>query len=536
MCLCYDSGMRIGKTDYIAVSTLLVLTLFSAAALTLPGVKAEGTVDIIEITVPVACSMTGTVSVAHTESILNGHVEENIGTTNIKVVCNDNSGYAVYAIGYTDDEYGKTVLTDATLDSSNDIVTGLATTGNTSNWAMKLTKAGSTYLPIIAGSIEDSTRQTGDPDFSAYAVVPSEYTKVLYYPSSTDLGTGASGSNFTTTYRAYVSLTQPAGTYVGQVKYVLVHPNTSAVPEICNPTGTTVGTNTSTDIICMQDMSSANKSTILASMSTGTRYTLVDIRDKKNYAVAKLADGNLWMLDNLALDIVATDLNTLKGNTNASDTTLEYLKGTHVRGDGNITGDTNYPTASVGYFDTNDYYSIPKIAISGDCNDANCVNDPETGKWTSDSTTTGGNAQGKIGIYYNYCAASAGSYCYGSGTNITGSPSSDPNTSSLTDVTEDICPSGWRLPTSSDAAGEFQSLYTQYSSSYLTFQTALSTPLSGRFNFGKAYSQGNAGYFWSSTWLSTNSMRNLYVGSSVVNPSSNGNRYFGFSVRCILGP
>ena len=170
--------MKVGRIEKITISALLILTLFSAVVLTLPGVKAEGTVDTIEITVPVACSMTGTVSTAHTKSILNAHLEENIGTTNAKVVCNDNSGYAVYAIGYTDDEYGKTVLTDSTLDSTNDIVTGLATTGNTSNWAMKLTKAGSSYYPIIAGSTDDTTRQTGDPDFSDYAVVPNEYTKL----------------------------------------------------------------------------------------------------------------------------------------------------------------------------------------------------------------------------------------------------------------------------------------------------------------------------------------------------------------------
>ncbi|MBO4276109.1 hypothetical protein J5868_00130, partial [Candidatus Saccharibacteria bacterium] len=284
-------------------------------------------------------------------------------------------------------------------------------------------------------------------------------------------------------------------------------------------------------------------------MTAGNRYYLRDSRDGKPYCVGKLADGNLWMLDNLALDIVTTGLNTLKGNTNASDTTLEYLKGTHVRGDGNITGDTNYPTAGVGYFDTNNYYSIPKIAISGDCNNDYCVNDPETGKWTSDSTTqatindTTSVAQGKIGIYYNYCAASAGSYCYGSGTDYTGSPSSDPNTSSLRDVTEDICPSGWRLPTSDNSStpyGEFKTLYNLYSSGTpnqpAAFQTALSTPLSGYFYSGKAYSQGKNGRFWSSTWSGTSSMRFLLVEyNSLIGLSNSLSRYYGFSVRCILG-
>ena len=97
---------------------------------------------------------------------------------------------------------------------------------------MKLTAVSGTYTPIIAGSIGDSLKQTGDPDFSDYTAVPEEYTKVAYHTSSTDTGTNATGSNLTTTYRAYISPTQPAGTYVGQVKYTLVHPNDRRTPGI----------------------------------------------------------------------------------------------------------------------------------------------------------------------------------------------------------------------------------------------------------------------------------------------------------------
>ncbi|MBO4276492.1 hypothetical protein J5868_02225 [Candidatus Saccharibacteria bacterium] len=533
----------------IITGSLVTITSLSFAALTLPSVLADdGFIDVVTIDVPVSCSLSSSGMTSHNKTIQNGNTENEIGTTNIKVTCNDNTGYALYAIGYTNDEYGNNKLTSSTLGSTHDIITSTTITTGTSSWAMKLTKTGSTYLPIIAGSTDDTNRQTGDPDFSGYTEVPNEYTKVAYFPTSTDTGIGASGSNLTTTYRAYISQTQPAGTYIGQVKYTLVHPNTAPTPAVPIPPSPTCNTPV-TGATYMQDITSSNKATILAGMTTGNRYYLRDSRDGKPYCVGKLADGNLWMLDNLALDIVETDINTLKGNTNASDTTLEYLKGTHVRGDGNITtGDTNYPTATVGYADSNDYYSIPKIAISGDCGNAYCVNDPESGKWTSDSTTqatingTTSVAQGKIGIYYNYCAASAGSYCYGSGTDYTGSPSSDPNTSSLRDVTEDICPSGWRLPTSDTnytPYGEFKTLYGLYRgctpSQEAAFQTALSTPLSGSFISGKAYNQGISGGFWSSTWNNTNSMRNLSVGSSYAYPSYGGSSNYGFSVRCILG-
>ena len=201
----------------------------------------------------------------------------------------------------------------------------------------------------------------------------------------------------------------------------------------------------------------------------------------------------------------------------------------------------NYPTAGVSKAwtsSTQNYYSVPMIAVDGSCYNF-CVNDSNSGQWSYDSETSEtingvtSIVQGKIGVYYNYCAASAGSYCYGNGTSNTGSPSSDPDTTTLLDVTEDICPAGWRLPTS-DSGGEFQALYTAYSSNVNNFQTALSTPLSGFFDSGKADYQGYNGYFWSSTWSNTSAMRYLRVYSSAVTPSSSGYRYFGFSVRCIL--
>ena len=211
------------KTKTIAISLSSILFL---ATLIVPSVYAdESIVDVVTINVPVSCSMSASGTDSHTASVNNGQTTGNIGTTNLKVICNDNSGYAIYAIGYTDDTYGKTVLTSSTLGSTHDITTATTVTTGTSSWAMKLASVSGTYAPIIAGSTGDSLKQTGDPDFSDYTAVPEEYTKVAYYTSSTDTGNNATGSNLTTTYRTYISPSQPAGTYVGQVKYTLVHPN-----------------------------------------------------------------------------------------------------------------------------------------------------------------------------------------------------------------------------------------------------------------------------------------------------------------------
>ena len=193
---------------------LLSMVSFSVLILTLPSAKAsDSVVDNVTIDVPVSCSMSATGNTSHNATVQNGATVSDIGTTNIKVICNDNSGYAIYAIGYTDDTYGKTVLTSSTLGSTHDIITSSTVTTGTSSWAMKLTSQTGTYAPTII------------TDYASYHAVPQEYTKVAYHISSTDTGTNATGSNLTTTYRTYISQTQPAGTYVGQVKYTLVHPN-----------------------------------------------------------------------------------------------------------------------------------------------------------------------------------------------------------------------------------------------------------------------------------------------------------------------
>ena len=58
----------------------------------------------------------------------------------------------------------------------------------------------------------------------------SDYTLVAKRTSGTDTGQNAEGSTLKTTYQVYISPDQPAGTYVGQVKYIMIHPNTAPEP------------------------------------------------------------------------------------------------------------------------------------------------------------------------------------------------------------------------------------------------------------------------------------------------------------------
>ena len=273
------------------------------------------------------------------------------------------------------------------------------------------------------------------------------------------------------------------------------------------------------------------------SLCTDAGTYVYDNRDNNVYLVKRLVDGRCWMLDNLALDLTDSDvesamLDSTDTKTNASYQTLDYLF--------NGGGSSPYTNYAVANANSSNYYDRPAIAKSGTCNDAYCVNNPTSGNWTYDSVTqttvnnVNSYAQGKIGIYYNFCAASAGSYCYTSGNAV-----DDPNTA--IDAAEDICPSGWRMPTGgaistsgyNNGGGEFQNLYNKYNNAKL-FQEALSAPLSGYFYNGKAYYQGYYGGFWSSTWSNGNYMYDLYVYPTGVYPQDNYIRSYGFSMRCIL--
>ena len=254
-----------------------------------------------------------------------------------------------------------------------------------------------------------------------------------------------------------------------------------------------------------------------------------DPRDNEAYWVAQLCDGNIWMLDNLRLDLSdSTILNGLsESNTNASNTALNYLKG-------NATGTTSdqYPTGALVSSGWTNSYSVPYIKTT----------------YKDDIAPVNyGVGSGKVGVYYNYCTASAGTYCWGNGASDTGSPTTDPNTSTsptARDIEGDICPKGWRLPTSGSyntttGGGEYQNLYNKYSGATggqaVAFRNALSTPLSGFYSGSQSSNLGTYGLFWSSTWRSTNSMYSLNVSSSNVYPSNSYNRNGGSSIRCILG-
>ena len=330
-------------------------------------------------------------------------------------------------------------------------------------------------------------------------------TNYLPFAKSIELDSNDGPTNnrtSTVTFGAKANIQKPAGAYKLEIDFTAV---ANYVPE---PADFCAGSSYD----CMQE--------VVASTCTTTATDVIDRRDGNVYKIQRLADGKCWMLDNLRLDLVATDQATLQGNTNASSQTLDYLKNEGGRSAGN-----NYATAGVSYWTSDNSYSAPLIAIKN-------ASDTEGTGWNPNTTTTSyGSGSGKIGVYYNYCAASAGSYCYGNGAS---------QGTSVGDAGEDICPAGWRMPTggantvTTDGKGEYQALYTAYSSNATDFRNALSTPLSGYFYSGSAYDQGSLGLFWSSTRSSGGDMCSLYVDSFNLIPQNDDYRDLGDSVRCLL--
>ena len=300
---------RIHFSDaWYSILVIVLLSIVSSSGLVLSSsiVSADNdsAVDVINITVPVSCTLAGTGMTSHNATISNGLYTADIGSTILHAFCNDNNGLAIYAAGFTGDEVGGTnsnKLVGTATQSNFAIVTGLATTTSNpdvSNWAMKLaitqdsgdTTGTNAFTIDSAPNVENPSQAeqgTTAASFTQYHVVPNEYVKVAHKNSGTDMTNNTGGIKLTTTYAAYISKTQPADTYSGQVIYTLVHPSSHAAPVYLNPNADNIS-----EVNYMQQfaiVSDENRQAIIDSMTPEQQYTVLDSRDGKSYTIAKYA-------------------------------------------------------------------------------------------------------------------------------------------------------------------------------------------------------------------------------------------------------
>ena len=652
-----NRDMRASRISILPISafSFLSLTVLSTLILSSPLVSATDNTSIITtttITINESCTMSGANDTEHTARLVNGtysvtNYPSGIGLTTLKAFCNDSAGFAIYAIGYTNDEYGNTTLhwskASSASDTTNAINTGIYTSGTTtdSTWSMKLTSVAGTYAATIDDGV--SAHNNSTEDFTNWHAVPSEYKRVAYRLSGTDAeaeGAGI-GSSITVTYDSYVSTTQPAGSYVGKVKYTLVHP-ASEVPirPIITPSGkicyyanaaTAEGTmgcqevSFSTNVVRLfasnfsrtgygfagwsdaydyetnpnahfygpnetinftagdytdpnpglslyaiwipsagnfQDSSktaticsgltqaSVNGTRTLASVSA-----LTDTRDNQTYAIAKLADGNCWMIENLRLDNTA-ELTTLNTNNPLNDGTNVTLK--HNYTDSQIYN-TLSATSSVAY----NADTAPDgwcTSNSAACDDQSRLRtDNTTNRATYTSRQTMSSAEVNLysyGNYYNWYSATAGRGTYSFGTN---------NDSTA----GDLCPANWRLPKGGDKTriesnddNDFWNLIVDalnggtkpnnYASETRPYYTgsAETGPVdvlmrtwpnnfvrSGYVNGASLSSRYSYGLYWSSTVYSSSGAYNLTFSDGGISPGAGyANKYYGRSIRCLVSP
>ncbi len=505
-----NHNLIIKKHNIMFNGCLVLISLTAISAIILASVPTtvfadDSAISTATVVISSSCSLTANVDSVHTANLANGVYSggadlypNGIGKTTITAFCNNAAGFAIYAVGYSGSPgtYGNNYMVGAATGML--IPSGTATAGNTSQWAMKVNK------------VDDSTAYNPENltitnNFDDYHIVPTEYEKVADFSSNTD---ATLGSKMTATYAVYASPTQSADAYVGQVKYTLVHPQAVVAPSILNEYG----------IVYMQDfakLTPGELDTIKSAMLPDEKVMLKDNRDGSVYNIAKLKDGNIWLLDNLALDLtsrtVADGLSS--NNTNATDLSLNYLR----KGGG--TASDRYPIAGLSYTNWTSGYSYSQPMVNTSQKDTT-----NTGDALSNDAKTW-----KYGFYYNYCAASAGSYCYGNGTSTS---------ATLGDATEDLCPKGWRMPIGGNN-GDYHNLNSDsygYTSVNL-YRTALRLPLSGYVRTGVVSDSTERGNWWGLS--GGDYVANLNVTASSIDPTGNmtanrGRREDGHSVRCIL--
>ena len=497
------------------------LVIIFALILSIPHSSATNSgSDSVTLTLSTSCTLSSSVIAPHHASLNGGQYEEGIGNTRINTYCNDNNGYSIYAVGTSNNVDGNTDLV-SDLDEHYNIHTGAYANGNNidtstpSFWGMKLTPG------VGTGSISELTPPTIMNSYNSYNVVPTNYTLVASRTSGTNMtiDTDITGSYFNTTYNIYASSVQPAGSYEGKVKYVMIHPHRNNNNIGFNEAFALGGKSSVGSHYAMQDMTS-DICNMVNIYDEPSQTQLIDTRDNKLYWVAKLQDGHCWMTQNLDLDLDPDKPLT----SNDTDLTDHSLAGVYASG---YTYDVN-----TGIITWTPAMSAKTINFTGVT--VNGWQNSNTAPYTAnktDSTETGHNS---LGNYYNWTAA------------IASSNSANLSTSS-TVIANSVCPRSWRLPiisnqpaAASGSTNEFARLNYIYNNNLTNTDRGLvAQPLyftkSGDVRGGSLNVFSSGGYYWSSKTPDGGYVFYLNITSNNVSPTggSYGYRDNGWSIRCI---
>lgn len=474
-------------------------TIASLATLPTIGVfAATGTTvtDTVEVTIDSACTITTTnLSNTYSATMTNGQLKSDFGSTNMTINCNDAGGWHLTAVGTGADASDKTVM-NAT-STGTDIATGTATSGNTSNWAMKVTGTGAT-------------------GFTTFQPIPSVATNVAGDDNP------VANATLNTTYQVFISSTQQADTYTGQVTYTLAHPYEQAPPPTLEDVfDAVVGVENKTtyngqQYYKMQDMT-ASICSQAGVKGEGSQMQLLDDRTNSDgtkgvYWVTKLDDDNCWMTQNLDLDIEAGRTYT-SADTDLANSTIG-TSWTPTASTSTTSSWTSSTTVPSSYNPGNLYWNGWVTTGGGTLSD----------RTTTDPSATSGGTHYHIGNYYNWTAAVAMN-------------DSSSYTTQYTDVNQSICPAGWRLPTYSDNKS-YQNLVSMQSLTAGTSGNIQNSPVyfvyGGGWS-GSTRSVGYSGYYWSSSVVGNSNIayRLSFNADGFLDPQNNSLRGNGCLMRCV---
>ncbi len=265
-----------------------------------------------------------------------------------------------------------------------------------------------------------------------------------------------------------------------------------------------------------------------SNLSQGEVTALKDARDNDVYAVAKLADGKCWMIENLRLDNTPELSSTNTHNPSLPLTNTWWYSSANdsdSKPTSNHLSATTDPTTTA-WCKTN----------SSNCEDQSMLATNNTTFFTN-NTASGYSASSNVysyGNYYNWYSATAGHGKYGSdyGSNYI--------------APGDICPAGWHLPTGGDVTKDFEVLdiamggtgiYQGTSVASLKWRSYPNNFIHPGYVSGSLISsRSEAGNYWSTSGNNLN--RGYYFGIddySVAPGSYVGYKYYGHTVRCIAG-
>ena len=264
--------------------------------------------------------------------------------------------------------------------------------------------------------------------------------------------------------------------------------------------------------------------------------TLVDTRQTNingtnttvSYRVRKLADGNCWMTENLALNWTTTSYQFTTDTSNVTATRKANV--------------ATQATSTNGVPSTTEINAWKEGATAG--GNWNRYLSRSNGTHTETNPSQSGAAKTNLtgenqnqGTYYNWYTATLGTGESGSTVGV--------------DSTDDICPKGWYLPRYSGSGSwmtlirdTYHIIKTQGNQSEPEGNTGANNTLHA-FPFSLPYSgyvaresgatvlQATNGGFWSAAPSSTTYSRRLSFHGTVVWPELNDYRTYGFSVRCV---